>query len=111
MARVPHDPKGAAGAAKATWTYMPLRVLQELAHVFKLGAQKYGPLNWRHSEDLSYETYINAAYRHLTAAAEGEHLDPESGRPHICHVMASMAILRDRQIIDNYDGEEDHHGA
>jgi hypothetical protein len=39
--------------------------------------------------------YYDAAMRHLMAYFDGQDLDPESGLPHLAHVMACASILID----------------
>jgi hypothetical protein len=71
----------------------PVAILQE-AMVFKLGAQKYGPYNWR-DNSVAVSVYYSAAMRHLTSYWDGEDLDPQSKESHLAHARASLAILID----------------
>lgn len=59
-----------------------------------LGAEKYGPYNWREKE-VRYTVYIEAAMRHLYSALDGEDNDPESGVPHVAHAAACAGIILD----------------
>ena len=61
---------------------------------FDEGARKYGAFNWRHGK-VSASTYISALERHLLAWIDGEDIDPNSGKPHLAHMLASIAILVD----------------
>jgi hypothetical protein len=92
----PDDPKGHAGSLKCPLNLLPPVAMNETAWVLKLGAEKYGPWNWRHS-GVCASTYVAAAMRHLSAWWDGEDLDPESGRTHLAHVAACMAILIDAE--------------
>lgn len=92
----PNDPKGAVGATKCPLHLLPPDALRETAWVHKLGAEKYGPFNWR-THHVNATTYVAAIMRHLMAWSEGEDLDPESGRSHLAHIAASANILMDAQ--------------
>jgi hypothetical protein len=50
-------------------------------------------------------TYIGALRRHLAAWVDGEQLAEDSGKPHLGHALACLAILVDAQaagtLIDN----------
>lgn len=56
----------------------------------------YGEWNWRES-GVNLMTYVGAAKRHLDAIVDGEWIDPESGVPHLGHVMAGCAVALDAQ--------------
>jgi hypothetical protein len=58
------------------------------------GTLKYGRSNFR-AAGVKASTYYDAARRHLNKWFEGEDLDPDSGLPHMAHVLASIAILVD----------------
>lgn len=92
------NPKDAFGDKKPPLHLIPSSPLARLAMVMKLGAQKYGPYNWREKE-VRLTVYISAAERHLRALLDGETLDPESNQPHAAHVMACMAIILDAMDI------------
>jgi hypothetical protein len=91
------NPKSAAGAVKPQFHLIPLAPLAYLARVFEHGAAKYGPFNWRET-GVKASVYISAILRHLFAWTEGEDLDPDSGKPHLAHVMASCCILLDAYL-------------
>lgn len=90
----PNDPKGAAGALKTPLSLIPPFAMEQTAWVHKLGAEKYGPFNWRET-GVCASTYVNAIMRHLNAWRDGEDLDPESGISHLAHVACSCNILLD----------------
>jgi hypothetical protein len=90
----PNDPKGAAGALKTPLGLIPPYAMEQTAWVHKLGADKYGEMNWRKT-GVCASTYVNAILRHLNAWRDGENLDPESGISHLAHVACSCNILLD----------------
>ena len=89
-----NDPKGEAGSKKAPMWLLPPVALEQTAWVAKLGADKYGPYNWRMT-GVCATTYVSAIMRHLNAWRDGEDLDPESGISHIAHIATSCNILMD----------------
>ena len=90
----PADPKGAAGAKKCPLWLIPTHPMEEVAWVHKLGADKYGPFNWRENK-VCASTYISAIMRHLNQWRDGKDLDPESGRSHLAHIATSCNIVMD----------------
>jgi len=90
------NPKTAYGEAKAKLSDTPTIGIKELGRVHSMGAEKYGRFNWR-EYSVSASVYYDAAWRHLSAWFEGEDTDPESGLPHLAHVMACMNILLDAE--------------
>ena len=91
-----NDPKGAAGAIKVPLGLIPPHAMEQTAWVHKLGADKYGPWNWRETS-VCASTYVNAILRHLNAWRDGEDLDPESGISHLAHIACSANILMDAE--------------
>ena len=97
------NPKTAAGAAKpALFSVIPTAALLHLGEVMKLGADKYGPFNWRETP-VPAETYVDAMGRHMLSWQDGENLDPESQKSHLAHVMACCAIIIDAMENDMLD--------
>ncbi|MFN3582795.1 dATP/dGTP diphosphohydrolase domain-containing protein [Phenylobacterium sp.] len=90
------NPKTRYGMAKPPIGLVPGTALVQIAESFRLGAQKYGPANWR-VDPVSSSTYVNAAMRHLLQWVDGEDTDPESGVSHLAHVAACVCILMDAQ--------------
>jgi hypothetical protein len=70
----------------------------------KIGAQKYGPFNWR-VEPVQGRVYLEAALRHLLLLLDGEDFDRDTGIHHSAFVLSTMAIFIDSLIqgtqIDN----------
>lgn len=77
---------------KLQYSLIPPETLRALAQVLTFGAQKYAPGNWMLVED-GQTRYLDALYRHLEAYRLGEELDPESGLPHLSHVLTNAAFL------------------
>jgi hypothetical protein len=114
----PVNPKTLVGRTKVPMlTVIPETALVRLARALQYGAFHaprkdttelgYGPKNWR-DQQIEYLTYVDAAMRHLLAAADGEDIDPDTGELQVGHLeeaMASLAILIDARIqgtcIDN----------
>jgi long-subunit acyl-CoA synthetase (AMP-forming) len=65
--------------------------LEDIAKVMEYGAKKYDRLNWSKVEDK--ERYIAAALRHISAYAQGEVIDIESGLPHLAHACTSLMFV------------------
>lgn len=93
----PTNPKKACGAAKPTLSYVPTTSLYLLGLAHMDGGVKYGSHNWRES-DIDARTYLDAAMRHLTAWWEGEDVAPDSGLPHLAHVMACCSLVLDAEV-------------
>jgi hypothetical protein len=88
------NPKTKFGQQKPGLSDVPTAALRYLGQVMRNGAGKYGRFNWR-QHNVSSTVYYDAAQRHLMAYLDGQDLDPESGLPHLAHVMACCAILLD----------------
>lgn len=88
------NPKEAAGRAKPQLQLIPPAASHEMAGAMSLGAEKYGPWNWR-TAGINLTTYLGAMRRHLDAIIDGEDIDPESGFHHLGHVMAGCGIVLD----------------
>ena len=91
-----NNPKTRAGSLKEPLRHIPSNVWLGDAAIHALGAQKYGPFNWR-DETVSSSVYYESALRHLIAWYHGENVDAESGHSHLYHVRACMAILLDAE--------------
>jgi hypothetical protein len=89
------DPKGESGSRKAPLHLIPSHPVHETSWVLKLGAEKYGPWNFRQGK-ICTSTYRSAMQRHLDQWFDGlEDADEESGRSHLAHVIASAMIVMD----------------
>ena len=70
---------------------IPPSALEAMGKVLTFGARKYADDNWRGVDDI--KRYIGAAMRHMEAYRSGEINDPESGMPHLWHLMTNIAFL------------------
>lgn len=78
-------------AGKLRYDLIPPETLKGLASVLTYGSIKYADWNWIKSEKP--ERYYGAMLRHLESDRSGEKLDPESGLPHLEHVLfCAMAL-------------------
>lgn len=88
------NPKDLLGASKPQMGLIPVGAMEAVARVMELGAQKYGPYNWR-TKPVKLMVYAHAGLRHLFAWIGGESVDPESGQSHLAHCAACMFIMLD----------------
>ena len=96
------NPKDLIGSKKPSIGLVPATAIIGIATCMEDGAVKYGPYNWREKEyPVLYTTYINAAMRHILSYLDGEDCATDSGKEHIAHAMASLAILYDAIACDN----------
>lgn len=65
--------------------------LLDAARVFEFGAQKYTCWNW--AKGMAWSVPLACIKRHTLAIASGEIDDPESGLPHIGHIMCNVIML------------------
>ena len=77
---------------KLRYSLVPTGVLEGMLQVLEHGSTKYGANNWQYVDNAK-ERYYNALQRHLEAWRGGELLDPESGLPHLSHVMCNSMFL------------------
>ena len=82
--------------------YIPPGNLSDLAAVFQHGGEKYGRFNWRESH-IKETTYWGAIDRHFDAWKGGESIDPDSGKSHLYHIIASCMILLDAEKHDSLE--------
>lgn len=87
------NPKEAQAASdgKAPLDYLEPYADEQISWVMKVGAEKYGRRNYKHSP-MQLTTYIGAMERHLAALKRGEMLDPDDGRHHLAHIGANVHV-------------------
>lgn len=71
---------------------VPLDIIENVAKILTMGANKYGEDNWQELPNF-WSRYKAALLRHLAAIDKGELLDQESGLPHIDHVLCNAMFL------------------
>lgn len=71
---------------------VPLDIIENVAKILTMGANKYGENNWQKLPNF-WSRYKAALLRHLAAVDKGELLDQESGLPHIDHVLCNAMFL------------------
>ena len=81
---------------KLQWNLLPLHLMAGVVRVLEFGAKKYAAWNWR--KGMPHSQTYNACLRHLSAWAEGEDLDPESGLPHLDHAHCCLLFLRTHTV-------------
>ena len=72
---------------KLKWSYVHFASLEPMVRVLMFGAQKYEPFNWQ--KGLKKDEILESMQRHIAKMFDGEQNDPESGLPHIGHVMCN----------------------
>jgi hypothetical protein len=69
-------------------------VMSEVALAMTEGAWKYGRHNYRVA-GVRASVYVDAFMRHMMAREMGEHLDPDSGQPHLVKAFSGLLVLQD----------------
>lgn len=72
---------------------IPPGVILELAKIYAMGAEKYSEHGWLEDGGMDWSRIYAALQRHALAFWGGEDIDPESGLPHMAHVMWNAAAL------------------
>ncbi len=85
------DPKlaGRFDQGKVDWSQLPLSALEGMVRVLEFGAKKYAKGNWANGGGFDHSRVFNSLMRHLVSYQGGEDLDPESGLPHLDHIMCN----------------------
>ena len=78
-------------AGKPGMHLLPPESLLAITRVLDIGAQKYGPDNWR--SGMAWSRYYAALLRHMTAWWAGEDTDPETGLSHLAHAGCCAMFL------------------
>lgn len=78
-------------AGKPAMELIPLDGLESAARVFEYGTKKYAPWNW--AKGMPWSVVVGCMMRHLAAMQRGEDVDPESGLPHVGHLMCNALML------------------
>lgn len=95
------NPKDAVGIRKAPMSPIPCTVIAELGLAMLEGARKYGRHNYR-VDGVRASVYYDALWRHMSKWWDGEDIDKDSGLNHVTKAIASLTVLRDAMINDNW---------
>lgn len=76
---------------KPNWGLVDFTSLVPMVRVLEFGAQKYAPNNWK--KGLPTVEVCESLLRHVFAYLEGEDNDPESGLPHVGHILCNAMFL------------------
>ena len=90
-------------SGKLRMELLPPDALEALARILTDGAEKYGARNWE--KGMAWSRPYAALQRHLLAWWGGQDVDPESGHPHLWHVLTNAVFLTSYQIREI--GEDD----
>ena len=77
---------------KPDYTLLPWDAVEEIVKVMDFGANKYARDNWKHVEGADTR-YLAAAFRHLSAYAQNEDVDAETGISHLAHAACCMLFM------------------
>jgi Domain of unknown function (DUF5664) len=77
---------------KLRYDLLPPECEEAVVRILTHGAAKYGENNWQNLDNFE-DRYYAAVRRHLSAWRRGEKIDPDSGEPHLAHVMCGVVFL------------------
>lgn len=82
---------------KDRWDLLPFVAIREAVAVLTFGATKHDQgehVGWEAKPNAAAQTeYFAKVHRHLCSWRTGELHDPETGRSHLAHALADLAIL------------------
>jgi len=90
-------------AEKLRYDLLPTGPIEELARVYTVGGEKYGPRDWE--AGLRWGRVYAAMLRHAFAWWEGEQRDREDGQHHLASVAWCALALLEYELRDS--GEDD----
>lgn len=102
------NPKDAVGVKKVPLSTVPAPVLMEVGLAMLEGARKYGRHNYREA-GVRASVYYDALMRHMMDWWEGEDIDPDSGLSHVTKAIATLTVLRDSMIRENWVDDRPPH--
>ena len=98
------NPKYDAGIKKAPLHCIPCGPLFELGLAMFEGSRKYGRHNYR-AVGVRASVYYDASIGHIIDWWEGEDIDPDSGVHHLIKAMACLLVVRDSQLMGNFNDD------
>jgi hypothetical protein len=79
---------GRFNEGKLQWTMMDFKSMAPMIQVLMYGAKKYDRDNWKKACPKKLDL-LDSLERHFIGLVAGESVDPESGLPHIGHLMCN----------------------
>jgi hypothetical protein len=79
-------------AGKPRYDLIPPEAMEAAAHVFRIGAEKYGDRNWE--KGMSWGRIFRALMSHAWKWWGGEEHDPDDGQHHLDSVIWCAMVLR-----------------
>jgi hypothetical protein len=95
------NPKDSIGVKKVSLSSVPMTVIMEVGLGMLEGSCKYGRHNYRVA-GVRASVYYDATMRHLADWWEGTDTDPDSGLNHVTKAIASLVVLRDAMMQENW---------
>lgn len=79
------------GKPELSYVLDVMPALKDMVAVLEFGANKYARNNWK--KGFPKEKLLDSMLRHIDAFYSGEDIDPESGLPHVGHILCNAAFL------------------
>lgn len=79
------------GKPELSYVLDVMPALKDMVEVMEFGANKYERNNWQ--KGFPKEKLLDSLLRHIDAFYSGEDIDPESGKPHVGHILCNAAFL------------------
>lgn len=80
-----------SGKLELSYILDAMPALKNMVDVMEFGANKYERNNW--TKGFPKEKLLDSMLRHIDAFYQGEDIDPESGKPHVGHIMCNAMFL------------------
>jgi hypothetical protein len=85
---------------KPDYTLLPWDAVEDVVRVLDFGAKKYARDNWKYVDD-AHNRYLAAAFRHMSAYAQGEQTDAETGLSHMAHAACCVLFMLSMDKLKN----------
>lgn len=79
------------GKPQLSYVLDVMPALKDMVVVMEFGANKYERNNWQ--KGFPKDKLLDSLLRHVDAFYAGEDIDPESGLPHVGHILCNAAFL------------------